>query len=107
MINYVFLFGTILLEVFGTTCLKYSDGFSKLLPSIVSMAAYIMSLFLFSKLLTRMNLGIAYATWAGLGIVLVAVVSAVLFHQHITTIGAVSICLIIAGCVTLNLYGQG
>ena len=59
----------------------------------------------FSKALVHLNLGVAYATWSGVGLVVTAIISAVLFGQRLSLVGMIAIALIVVGCVLLNLFG--
>lgn len=102
---YVQLGCAIVLELAGTTLLKYSAGFTKLYPTIGCLAVYFLSFFLFSKALNSINLGAAYATWSAVGIVVSAIISALLFGERLNLIGIISLVLIITGCVLLNLFG--
>lgn len=102
---YVLLGGAIILELIGTTLLKYSTGFTKIYPTIGCLAVYFLCFFLFSKALNSINLGAAYATWSAVGIVVSSIISALLFGESLNTVGIVSVILIITGCVLLNLFG--
>lgn len=103
---YFLLAIAIALELVAATLLKASAGFTKLVPSIFSLVSYLGSVILFAKILEKMNLGVAYATWAGVGIVASAIISALVFKQGLTVAGVIGIILIVAGCVVLNLYGS-
>lgn len=105
MIAYILLGSAILLELIGTTLLKYSSGFTKLYPTLGCLIAYFLCFFLFSKALNSINLGAAYATWSAVGIVVSAIISALLFGEKLNTVGIISLILIITGCVLLNLFG--
>lgn len=102
---YIFLGCAIILELLATTLLKYSVGFTKIYPTLGCLMAYFLCFFLFSKALNSINLGAAYATWSAVGIVVSAIISAVLFGERLNTIGIVSLVLIISGCILLNLFG--
>jgi len=102
---YFLLAIAIALELVAATLLKASAGFTRLVPSIFSLVSYLCSVILFAKILEKMNLGVAYATWAGVGIVASAIISALIFKQGLTVAGVIGIILIVAGCVVLNLYG--
>ena len=97
---------SIVLELCATTFLKMSEGFTKLWPSALCMLLYFFCFFIFSKALVHLNLGVAYATWSGVGLVVTAIISAVLFGQRLNTIGIIAIGLIVVGCVLLNLFGS-
>lgn len=102
---YVYLALAIVGELVGTTFLKYSEGFTKLGPSIVTIAAYGICFFLFSKALLNINLSIAYATWCGMGIVAATVLSVFLFKEQLSAIGVVGIVLVLIGVILLNTFG--
>lgn len=93
-------------EIAATTLLKYSDGFTKLYPTVGCIIAYVICYTSFSKSLEKLNLGVAYATWCGVGIVATALISAFFFKERLTTAGVAGIVLIVTGCVLMNLYGQ-
>lgn len=102
---YLLLAVAIALELVAAALLKISAGFTKLVPALFSLLSYLGSVILFAKILEKMNLGVAYATWAGVGIVASALISALFFRESLTAAGIVGIVLIVAGCVLLNLYG--
>lgn len=102
----VFLFLAILLEVAGSTTLKMSEQFTRLVPSVITIVAYIVAFYCLSLSLKTIPLGVAYAIWAGLGIVLTTVVSVVVFKQPINIPVVVGIALIIAGVVITNLFSK-
>ena len=103
--SYLYLAGAIVLEVISTTLLGLSDGFSKIHYGIASIAIYGVCFFLLSKALKYIDLGIAYATWCSVGIVLTALISRFFFGQRLTVPGLVSLVFIMAGCIVLNMYG--
>lgn len=80
--SYIFLGIAIVLELIATTLLKYSEGFTKLLPTISCIILYICCFYFFSKSLNQINLGVAYATWCGFGIVVSTLISAFIFQQN-------------------------
>ncbi len=102
---YLFLSIAIIGELIGTTFLKYSYGFTKLIPSVVCILAYAVCFFFFSKALLNINLSFAYATWCGVGIVVSTIISVVIFKQGISPLGIFGIALIIIGTLLINLYG--
>lgn len=102
---YLLLGCAIILELVATTLLKYSAGFTRLYPTIGCLIAYFLCFFLFSKALNSINLGAAYATWSAVGIVVSAIISALLFGEKLNNVGIISLVLIIAGCILLNLFG--
>ncbi|WP_082890701.1 DMT family transporter [Eikenella longinqua] len=100
--HWVFLAVAILGEVCGSAMLKLSDGFSKLMPSIGVVVSFSVCFWALSMALKTMPLGTAYAIWAGVGLVLTALISVVFFGQKPDVIGIVSIGLILLGVVLLN-----
>lgn len=100
--GFVYLGLAIVLELLGTTFLKYTLGFTKLSPSLVVVAAYTGAFYFLSRSLQFIDLNIAYATWAGIGVVAAAML---VFHESINAIGAVGMALVVSGVVLLNLYG--
>lgn len=103
--EYIFLAVAIVFELVGTTFLKYSTGFTKLMPSIISIAAYIICFFFFSKSLSNINLSVAYATWSALGLIVTTLISVFIFREGITPAGIAAVSMIVIGVVVLNLYG--
>lgn len=104
--NYLFLIIAILLEVVGSSFMKLSDGFSKWLPTSITIVAYVASFYFFSQVLKTIPLGLAYAVWAGMGIVLTALISVFIFKQPIDFAGILGIFLIVAGVVVLNYFSK-
>ena len=92
-------------ELIGTTFLKYTEGFTKLWPSLITIASYGICFYFFARALEHINLSFAYAIWSGLGIVVATLVSVFLFKQAITPAGIFGIILILIGVVVLNLFG--
>lgn len=106
MSPYLFLGGAILLEVIATTAMKTSDGFSKLVPSVICGLGYIISFYLLAQALKSIPTGIAYAIWSGVGIVLISAI-AWFFHNQKLDWGAISgMALIVCGVVVINLFSN-
>ena len=101
---YIFLTLAIVLETAGTVCMKLSDGFTKPLPVVGTCITYIAYFYFLSLSLKTIPLGITYAVWTGLGIVLGNIVSVLFFKQQFDIASAVGIILIIAGVVVLNMF---
>jgi small multidrug resistance pump len=104
--KYLFLGLAICLEVLGTSFLAKSNGFSKPIPSIITVIAFCACFYFLSQALKSIPLGIAYAIWAGLGIVLTATVSVVIFKQKLDTPAILGMLLIVAGVVVINLFSK-
>jgi len=100
---YILLLFSIITEVFGTTMLKLSNGFSKVLPVIGVIAGFGVCFYLFSLALIDLPLGFAYAVWSGLGTVLTALVGVFLFKEKLNRQGVFGIGLLFAGITLLNL----
>lgn len=92
-------------EIIATTFLKMSEGFTKLIPSILCTTSYVLCYFLFSRAILKINLGVAYATWCGVGIVATAFLSFLIFKEKLTITGVIGIVFILVGCILLNLFG--
>ena len=92
-------------EVAATVSLRYSDGFSKPLPSVIVVIGYATSFWLLSLILKELSVGTTYAIWAGAGTAAIAVIGIVALGEPATAIKLASIALIIAGVIGLNLSG--
>ncbi|HEY3490423.1 MAG TPA: multidrug efflux SMR transporter [Candidatus Deferrimicrobiaceae bacterium] len=93
----------ILLEVSGTTCMKLSVGFTRPLPTVLVLLFYVGSFTALSITLKTLPVSVVYAIWSGVGTVLVAAVGMIWFKESLTALKVVSIALIVAGVVGLNL----
>ena len=100
---WLFLILAIALEVAGTTAMKLSDGFSKLLPSVLIFVCYALSFIALTLALKKFEMGIAYAIWAGLGTVLITMIGIMYFEESISFVKFFSILLIVAGVIGLHL----
>jgi small multidrug resistance pump len=101
--SWIYLLLAILLESAGTTCMKLSAGFTKLLPSTLILIFYVFSLSLFTISLKGIHLNIAYAIWSGLGTALVGVIGFLVFKEPLSPLKVVSIIWIIIGVIGVNL----
>lgn len=93
-------------EVIATTALKASGGFTKLVPSIIVLLGYGAAFVLLSQVLDRIPVGIAYAVWAGGGIVLIAALAWIVYGQRPDFWGFAGMGLILAGVLVLNLLSK-
>lgn len=100
--SWLYLIIAIVTEVIGTTALKATNGFTKIVPSVIVAVSYGASFYFLSLTLKVIPVGIAYAVWSGVGIVLIAIVGWLLFGQTIDRYGVLGIALIGAGVVVLN-----
>ncbi|UBS34741.1 QacE family quaternary ammonium compound efflux SMR transporter [Altererythrobacter sp. N1] len=105
-VSYVYLGMAILAEVIGTTFLKQSDGFSKLVPGLVTVAAYLVSFYFLSLTLKSIPTGIAYAIWSGAGIVLISAVAWIFHGQKLDGPAIAGMALIICGVAIMNLFSR-
>lgn len=99
---YLYLAIAIVSEVVGTAALKASQEFTKLWPSLIVVAGYASAFYFLTLTLRTMPVGIAYAVWAGVGIVLICAVSWVLYKQTLDWPALLGIGLIAAGVVLIN-----
>tara|TARA_B100001059_G_scaffold236569_1_gene287853 strand:- start:304 stop:630 length:327 start_codon:yes stop_codon:yes gene_type:complete len=104
--GYWYLAIAIVAEVLATSALKESQGFSKLLPTLLVMAGYGASFYFLSLVLQTIPIGVAYALWAGLGIALITIVGAVVFGQKMDLAAILGIALIISGVVVLRVFSS-
>ena len=104
MNNWVYLGLAIVSEVLATASLKSTEGFTRLVPSIVVLVGYSAAFYFLSLTLDTIPLGVAYAVWSGVGVATITLVSFVLYDQKIDAAGLVGIGLIVAGVVVLRLF---
>lgn len=104
--KWLYLSLAIVSEVVGTSALKSSDGFTKLLPSILVVLAYGTSFYFLSLTLRLIPVGIAYAIWSGVGIVLLSLIGWFLYGQKLDLPAFAGIGLITAGVVVLNTFSK-
>ncbi|NXY93134.1 multidrug efflux SMR transporter [Streptomyces sp. BR123] len=102
---YVLLAAAIAAEVAGTTAMKFSDGFTKLWPSVGTVVGYLVAFTLLAQTLKSMSVGTAYAIWAGVGTAAIAAIGMAFLGEAATAAKLAGIALIIAGVVLVNLSG--
>jgi small multidrug resistance pump len=102
-VHWVFLMAAIALEVAGTTCMKLSEGFSKLLPSVFVFVFYGSCLGMLTLAFEKLPVSVAYTVWGSVGTVLVVIVGLTVFHERLTVLQIASIGLIIVGVMGLNI----
>lgn len=103
---YVPLGIAIALEVVGTSFLQRSEQFSRLWPTLGMAVCYLASFYLLSLSLRALPLGVAYAIWSAVGIVLVALIGLVIFGQRLDLPAVVGLALIVTGVVVVNLFSK-
>jgi small multidrug resistance pump len=102
--GYVWLAVAIVAEVIGTSALRASEGFTRLMPALLVVAGYGLAFYCLSMTLKTMPVGIVYAIWSGVGIVLITLVAMVLYRQVPDLAAVAGLSLIVAGVVVLNLF---
>lgn len=101
---FLLLLGAILSEVAGTIATRFSDGFTRPLPSMIVVVGIVLAYYLFSLTLkSGTNIGVAYSIWAGLGVSLVALIGALFLGDSLSRVQAVGIGFVIAGIFALQL----
>jgi small multidrug resistance pump len=103
---YLLLGIAIVSEVIATSALRASDGFTKLIPSVAVVIGYALAFLFLSMTLKTIPVGIAYAIWSGLGIVLISVVAYFVYGQTLDTPAIIGMALILAGVLVLNLFSK-
>ncbi|WMY95648.1 MAG: SMR family transporter [Arsenophonus sp.] len=101
-----YLLISIIAEVIAIISLKAADGFTRLLPSFIVVIGYAISFFGLSQVVKMMPLGIAYAIWSGLGVVLVSLASIFFYNQQLDLPAIIGILLIISGVLVINLVSD-
>ena len=104
--TYIYFAAAIISEVIATSALKASEQFTKLMPSLIVIVGYCISFYLVTLVLKTIPVGITYAIWAGAGIVLVALVGAILYKQIPDLPAVIGMVFIIAGVVIINVYSK-
>jgi small multidrug resistance pump len=104
--SYLYLAIAIVGEVVATSALKASEQFTRLVPSLLVVAGYGVAFFFLSLVLQSIPVGIAYAIWSGLGIVLVTIASAVIYGQIPDLPAIIGMVLIAVGVVVMNVFSK-
>jgi small multidrug resistance pump len=104
--QWLYLGAAIVAEVIATSALKATEGFTRLIPSLVVLIGYATAFYFLSLTLQTMPLGIAYAVWSAVGIALVSVIGWFLYRQSLDTPAMIGIGLIVAGVVVINGFSK-
>lgn len=108
MITYGLLALAIAVEVMATLALRASDGFTRLVPTLVVLAGYGTSFYLLSVVLQRgLAIAVVYALWSAAGIVLITIIGAAFLEQHLSSVQVAGIALIVGGVLALELGASG
>ncbi len=103
---YLFLALAIIAEVIGTSFLKLADGFSKPIPSLITIIGYAAAFYFLSLTLRTIPVGVAYAIWSGVGIVLISLIAWLFMGQKLDAPAMLGMGLIVAGVVVLNVFSK-
>ena len=106
MIAYLYLGIAIIAEVIATTALRASEGFTQLWPSAISIAGDVVAFYFLSLTLKTMPVGIAYAIWSGVGIVLISLAGWLIYKQLLDLPAILGMGLIMAGVIVINLFSK-
>ncbi|WP_136796347.1 MULTISPECIES: DMT family transporter [Desulfosediminicola] len=104
--TYVYLALAITFEVIATSALKASEEFTRVIPSIIVVVGYGLAFYLLSLVLRTMPVGVAYALWCGLGVVLVSLVSMVVYKQSLDMPAVIGMAVIVLGVVIINVFSK-
>lgn len=104
--TYLYLLCAIVAEVVATSALRATNGFTNLLPSTIVVVGYAAAFYFLSLTLRALPVGIAYAIWSGLGIVLISIVGWVVYKQALDLPAVVGMGLIIAGVIVINAFSR-
>ena len=102
----IIFFFAVLSEVTATTALKFSEGFTKLIPSVVVVVGYGLSFYLLSISLKVMPIGVAYAIWSGVGLILTVIAGMIFWRETLDWARVTGILLIIAGIILINVFSK-
>jgi len=106
MKNWLFLAIAIVSETIATSALKASDGFTRLLPSVAVVAGYGIAFYFLSLTLRTIPVGVAYAVWSGVGIMLISLVGWVVYGQKLDAAALAGMALIVAGVIVMNVFSK-
>jgi len=102
-VGWIYLILAIILEIFGTSMMKLSNGLTVLLPTAAMFAGYILCFVCLSLALKTIDMSIAYAIWSAVGIILIAIIGIIFFHENFTITKLTGILLIVIGVITVKL----
>lgn len=105
-VHYIYLFFAVLAETIGTSALQASQQFTRLWPSVLVVVAYGCAFYLLGLTLKYMPVGVVYAIWSGLGIVLIALIGYLVFGQRLDLPAVLGLGMIIAGILVINLFSK-
>jgi len=103
---YIFLLIAIISEVTASTALRATKGFTQLVPNVITVVGYAISFYALSMTLATIKLGIAYAIWSGVGIILITILGFLVYGQKLDWPAIVGIVLIILGVVVIQVFSE-
>lgn len=104
--SWIYLSIAIFAEIIATTALKKAEGFSVLVPSIVTVSGYAIAFYFLSLSLKDIPVGVAYAVWSGIGIVAISIIGLVLFKQRLDAAAMIGVSFIVVGVLILNIFSK-
>ena len=104
--SYVYLIAAIVAEVIGTTALKASEQLTKTIPTMITVAALATAFFMLSHAIRTIPIGIAYAVWSGVGIILITMAGAVIYKQIPDFAAVLGMGMIVAGVAIIHVYSK-
>lgn len=105
-VQFVYLIVAVILETFGTACLKASNEFTKLWPSLGVIIGFAGAFYFLALTLRYMPIGVVYAIWSGLGIVLITLIGLFFFKQSLDAAAYIGLGLIILGVIVINMFSS-
>ena len=106
MKSWLLLLLAVVCEVVGTSAIKYSDGFTKIVPSIVVFIGFGVAFYILSMTLKVIPIGMAYAVWSGLGIVLISIIGHFVFQQRLDAPAFVGVSFILIGVIIMQVFSK-
>ena len=106
MKNWVFLLIAIVSETVATSVLKSSEGFSRLWPSVLVVAGYSAAFYFLSLTLRAIPVGVAYAIWSGVGVVLIAIAGWLIHGQRLDAPALIGMAMIVSGVIVMNVFSS-
>ena len=106
IVTYAFLLTAIVLETIGTSFLKQSEQFTRIIPTLIAAISYLGAFYFLSITLKELPVGIAYAIWSGVGIILISAIGVIMFGQHLDLAACIGLGLILAGVIVVNVFSK-
>ena len=104
--HYLYLFLAVVGEVVGTSTLKATEGFTRLWPTLIVVVAYGVAFYFLSLSVQRFPIGVLYAVWSGLGVVLIAIAGYVIYGDRLDLPAVLGLTMIIAGVATIQIFSD-